>query len=136
MAHEAEAAREPLAGFRGEVLATWAEWTRLQLRLGSPFAHKVRELLVLRTRLRRPRRRLRHNCCDTPQRQDENAKPSCMLYHMRPPYLEYLPASVCNQNFSTSYSTHSRMTRGQDGSLCLSCVTLTFTTPRRFIPCS
>src|SRR2546422_2136874 len=74
MAHEAEAAREPLAGFRGEVLATWAEWTRLQLRLGSPFAHKVRELLVLRTRLRRPRRRLRHNCCDTPQRQDERSE--------------------------------------------------------------
>ena len=27
-----------------------------------------------------------------------------------------------------------RMTRGQDGSLLLSCVTLSFTTPRRFIP--
>ncbi len=27
-----------------------------------------------------------------------------------------------------------RMTRGQDGSLCLSCVTLSFTTPRRIIP--
>jgi hypothetical protein len=27
-----------------------------------------------------------------------------------------------------------RMTRGQDGSLCLSCVTLSFTTPRRFYP--
>src|SRR5579875_3664 len=27
-----------------------------------------------------------------------------------------------------------RMTRGQDGSLDLSCVTLSFTTPRRFIP--
>jgi len=27
-----------------------------------------------------------------------------------------------------------RMTRGQDGSLCLSCVTLSFTAPRRFIP--
>jgi hypothetical protein len=26
------------------------------------------------------------------------------------------------------------MTRGQDGSLCLSCVTLSFTTPRRFYP--
>ncbi len=26
------------------------------------------------------------------------------------------------------------MTRGQDGSLPLSCVTLSFTTPRRFIP--
>src|SRR5216683_1677462 len=27
-----------------------------------------------------------------------------------------------------------RMTRGQDGSLLLSCVTLSFSTPRRFIP--
>jgi hypothetical protein len=27
-----------------------------------------------------------------------------------------------------------RMTRGQDGSLCLSCVTLSFTTPCRFLP--
>jgi hypothetical protein len=26
------------------------------------------------------------------------------------------------------------MTRGQDGSLCLSCMTLSFTTPRRFYP--
>jgi hypothetical protein len=30
--------------------------------------------------------------------------------------------------------TWTQLTRGQDGSLLLSCMTLSFTTPRRFIP--
>jgi hypothetical protein len=39
-----------------------------------------------------------------------------------------------SQRFDSNLAVRPRMTRGQDGSLLLSCVTLPFTTPRRFYP--
>ena len=41
---------------------------------------------------------------------------------------------VTFQRFQCALTVRTGMARGQDGSLLLSCVTLSFTTPRRFIP--
>src|SRR6267378_6323163 len=47
----------------------------------------------------------------------------------------YLPLFATRTSpYPTPPAQAPRMTRGQDGSLCLSCAPLTFTTPRRFIP--
>ena len=45
------------------------------------------------------------------------------------------PACLCPcQRFACHLAANTRMTRGQDGSLLLSCRTLSFLTPCRFIP--
>ena len=45
------------------------------------------------------------------------------------------PACLCPyQRFACHLAANTRMTRGQDGSLFLSCRTLSFLTPYRFIP--
>src|SRR5215472_11325350 len=44
------------------------------------------------------------------------------------------PACAPPQRFACALAVRPRMVRGQDGSLLLSCMTLSFTTSRRFIP--
>jgi hypothetical protein len=65
--------------------------------------------------------------------------PSAMLNDVGTPVaiisqLNTRPACAPCQRFDGMPCGWSRMTRGQDGSLLLSCMTLSFTTPRRFIP--
>ena len=91
---------------RGVSMRAWG----LRLRRAAPHSRNARRNVAFRVVL--PRRR-----------------PRCLFSE-----LNGQPTYTPVQRFKCVLTVRPRMARGQDGSLLLSCMTLSFTTPRRFIP--
>ena len=91
---------------RGVSMRAWG----LRLRRAATHSHNARRNIAFRVVL--PRRR-----------------PGCLFSE-----LNGQPTYTPVQRFKCVLTGRPRMARGQDGSLLLSCMTLSFTTPRRFIP--